>query len=678
MPVRLLSTLGLCLCGAATAAAQARRVELSDFQRFVSVSDPQIAPDGRSIVCVVSRVNWKDNRRDSHLLLVDVASGAQHSLTHDRRGVGSPRWSPTGDRLAFLATAGAGDKAARQVFILDMRGGDALQLTTAAQGVEQFAWKPDGTALGYVTADEPPKEDSTARYQDGFEVGDDGFLTSAAPLPFHLWLIPAAAKGDTARRLTSGGWSLAQTDPGDASFPPISWSPDGKSIVFTRQASPHFGDVDSTAVAVLDVATGAVRKLTGHGTFESFSAFSPDGSRIAYAYSRNGDPNDETEIFVTAASGGEGADLTRRLDRSLLQAIWMPDGKSLLLGGHDGTQTALWVQPLEGAAKRLELGDLNPSSFFSPVDVTVGKNGAIAFTAASPSRPVELYHLASPTATPRRLTDLNAEIAARDLGRVERMEWQGPDGFREDGVLTYPPGFTKGRQYPLVLLIHGGPQAASVRSLAFFSQLVAAHDYLAFQPNYRGSDNLGSAYERAIFNDAGDGPGRDIMAGIGALERLGIVDTSRIAVSGVSYGGYMTTWLIGHYQIWRAAVAVDAVTDKLDQYNLADYNVEERHSFGGSPYTGDRLKAYRDQSPISFVAAMKTPTLILSTTGDARVPVTQSYELYHALRDRGVPVKFVAWPVPGHFPGDPVRQSDAFRRWLEWLDQYLKGPVSAR
>ncbi len=356
----------------------------------------------------------------------------------------------------------------------------------------------------------------------------------------------------------------------------------------------------------------------------------------------------------------------------------MADGKSLLLGGHDGTQTALWVQPLEGAAKRLELGDLNPSSFFSPVDVTVGKNGAIAFTAASPSRPVELYHLASPTATPRRLTDLNAEIAARDLGRVERMEWQGPDGFREDGVLTYPPGFTKGRQYPLVLLIHGGPQAASVRSLAFFSQLVAAHDYLAFQPNYRGSDNLGSAYERAIFNDAGDGPGRDIMAGIGALERLGIVDTSRIAVSGVSYGGYMTTWLIGHYQIWRAAVAVDAVTDKLDQYNLADYNVEERYSFGGSPYTGDRLKAYRDQSPISFVAAMKTPTLILSTTGDARVPVTQSYELYHALRDRGVPVKFVAWPVPGHFPGDPVRQSDAFRRWLEWLDQYLKGPVSAR
>jgi len=138
----------------------------------------------------------------------------------------------------------------------------------------------------------------------------------------------------------------------------------------------------------------------------------------------------------------------------------------------------------------------------------------------------------------------------------------------------------------------------------------------------------------------------------------------------------MTAWLIGHSPMWKAAVAVDAVTNKLDQYNLADYNALERYSFGGSPYRGSNMRAYVDQSPITYAAAMKTPTLILSTTGDARVPVSQSYELYHALKDNGVPVKFVAYPVPGHFPADPVRQADAYRRWLEWLDQYLKGPVS--
>jgi len=201
-----------------------------------------------------------------------------------------------------------------------------------------------------------------------------------------------------------------------------------------------------------------------------------------------------------------------------------------------------------------------------------------------------------------------------------------------------------------------------------------------FSPNYRGSDNLGNAYQRAIFNDAGDGPGRDVMAGIAALVRLGVVDTTRIGVSGWSYGGYMTTWLIGHYHVWKAAVAGAAVTNLVDQYNMADFNVLERYGFSGfgSPWTGQSLQAYRDQSPISYVAAMKTPTLILSDVRDARVTVTQSYELYHALRDNGVPVRFVAYPVDGHFPGDPVRTTDVYRRWLDWLDQYLKGPVSSR
>src|SRR3989442_253636 len=243
---------------------------------------------------------------------------------------------------------------------------------------------------------------------------------------------------------------------------------------------------------------------------------------------------------------------------------------------------------------------------------------------------------------------------------MERFEWPGPDGFHNDGVVTYPPGFVRGKQYPLVLIIHGGPTAASVRAFSLFSQAVAAHDYIVFSPNYRGSDNLGNAYQRAIFNDAGDGPGRDVMAGIAALVKLGVVDTTGIAVSGWSYGGYMTSWLIGHYHVWKAAVAGAAVTNLVDQYNMADFNVLERFSFAGfgSPWTGQALQAYRDQSPISYAAAMKTPTLILSDVRDARVTVTQSYELYHALRDNGVPVKFVAYPVDGHFPGDPVRTTD--------------------
>jgi dipeptidyl aminopeptidase/acylaminoacyl peptidase len=354
-----------------------------------------------------------------------------------------------------------------------------------------------------------------------------------------------------------------------------------------------------------------------------------------------------------------------------MRVLWMPDGNSMLVGGHDGTQTSLWLQPLAGAAKRLPLGDVNPSWAFW-VDASVGRKGEIAFTGSTPTQPSELYYMASPSGPPKRLTDFNHEIASLALAKAERFEWKGPDGFQEDGVLFYPPDFQKDRKYPLVLIIHGGPTASTTTQFNFLSQLMASHGYVVFSPNYRGSDNLGNAYQRAIWNDAGDGPGRDVIAGIDALKNRGFIDANKIGVTGWSYGGYMTSWLIGHYQIWKAAMAGAPVTDMYDEYNLADGNVSLRYGFKGSPYVGDNLKDYRAQSPISYAAQMKTPTLIMHDTGDARVTITQGYSLYHALKDNGVPVKFIAYPVAGHFPGDPVRAMDVDRRWVEWMDQYLK------
>ncbi|MGB0036192.1 MAG: prolyl oligopeptidase family serine peptidase, partial [Candidatus Acidiferrales bacterium] len=181
-----------------------------------------------------------------------------------------------------------------------------------------------------------------------------------------------------------------------------------------------------------------------------------------------------------------------------------------------------------------------------------------------------------------------------------------------------------------------------------------------------------NTYEHAIFNDAGDGPGRDVMAGLATLEKQEFIDVSRIAVSGWSYGGYMTSWLTGHYHVWKVAVSGAAVNSMVDAYNLSDFNVTQRFAFGGSPWKPQFAKAYNDQSPITFAGAITTPTLILHDTGDARVPITNSYAMYHALKDNGVTVKFVAIPVAGHSPGDPVRASDVFRRWVEWIDQYMK------
>jgi dipeptidyl aminopeptidase/acylaminoacyl peptidase len=666
----------LALAAPGRARAQARKIELRDLQKIVNVSNPAISPDGKSIVIVVSRVNWDEDRYDSQLVLVDIATGAERALTNIRKGLGLPQWSPSGDRLAFLAEAGEEKKAAEQIFVLPMNGGEPQQITSALLGVEQFAWRPDGASLAFVAADEPPNKAEIEKHHDFFEVGDNDFLTTSAPTPSHIWLV--SASGGVAKRLTSGAWSLAKTPEGFFNpHPPLSWSPDGKQIAFTRQADPHFGDSDQTVIDILDVDGGQIRQLTKHTSFESFGLFSPDGSKIAYWYPRDGDTNNENEIFVASSTSGEETDLTRALDRNVQRALWMPDGKSLLVSADDGTRRAIWIQPVgDGAsgsgARKLDLGDATPYWDFSEA---VGKDGSIAFTGTTPTQPTELYYLASTGAKPKRLTDFNHEVAALDLGRIDTFEWKGPDGFAADGTLVYPPNFSRDKKYPLVVDLHGAPQfLASVTEFDFLLQLFASHGYVVFAPNYLGTDNLGNRYEHAVFvnGNAGDGPGRDIMAGIAALEKLGFIDESRIGVSGWSWGGYMTSWLIGHYHIWKAAVAGAAVTSMTDWYTLTDVNVTERFEFGGSPWKKEYAKAYEEQSAITFASAVTTPTLILHNTGDATVPITSSYAFYHALKDNGVTVKFIAFPIPGHDAGDPVHDSDTDRVWLEWFDQYLK------
>jgi dipeptidyl aminopeptidase/acylaminoacyl peptidase len=654
---------------------QPRRMQLDDLGRIVRVSDPQIAPDGKSIVIVAARANYDEDRYDADLVLVDVASAGQRVLTHDRRSVTQPRFSPTGDRLAFLANVSlaSGQPARAQIFIMPMTGGDARRITSAPKGAQQFAWSPDGRTIAYATEDEPEKKTGPERFNDSFEVGNDDFLIQSQALPTHAWLV--SADGGEARRLTSGPWSLPINHPPGAPASPLEWSPDGKFIVLVRLPTPHSGDSRDATVQLLEVSTGKMHGLTGNDRLEVQPAYSPDGSHIVYWQPRDGDSGNISEVYVAPSTGGAGKSITRSVDRNIQRSIWMPDGESLLTGANDGTRVSLWLQPLEGSARKLDLGKLSPSSSFW-VDVAVGKDGAIAFTATEPSRPAELYYLSSASAQPKRLTNLNAEVAGLTLGRTEVISWQS-DGFTHNGIVTYPPDFTDNQKYPLVLVIHGGPTAASLETFAAQAQLMAAKGWIVFQPNYRGSDQIGNVYQHAIINDAGAGPGRDVMAGVEALKKRSFIDTTRIAVSGWSYGGYMTTWLLGHYSGWRVAVAGAAVTDWLDQYNLGDSNVRRGAGFGGSPWTDSkRLQSYIDQSPITYASKIRTPTLVMTNTQDFRVTPTQSFKLYHALRDNGVPTKFIAYPIYGHNAADPVRQRDVQRRWIEWIEQYFREPPS--
>ena len=437
---------------------QQQRFTLDHLRRVVGVSGVQLSPDGRTAVVTVSRPNYETDRTESALHAVDVATGASHQLTFERRSVGSPRFSPDGRTLSFISPDSAGHS---QVWLMPMTGGDARRLTSQPNGVEHYSWRPDGKAIAFASADSAPKrEGEGAKHLTTFTVGDQDLFLRSPMAAQHIWVVDVADR--TTRRLTNGPWSLEFVLPPGSSPSELSWSKDGKTIAFAQVVAPQSGKLDSVHVAMLDVATGAIRPLTAARRFENNPVFSPDGNSVAYWQPRDGrgDLGWVNEVYVAPAAGGAARSVTRALDRNLFGAQWMPDGKSLLVAGNDATGVGAWIQPIDGAARRLDTGDLVINGSFG-YDIAVADNsGTIAFTATAPDRPSELYVMDTPTSKPRRLTDFNAW--ARDVawGKLERVTWKA-DSFTADGVVAYPPGFSAERKYPLVLLIHGGPTAAS-------------------------------------------------------------------------------------------------------------------------------------------------------------------------------------------------------------------------
>jgi len=650
----------LCFCSGVL--AQGQRISLSDLTNLVDLSDPQISPDGKQVVLVASRWNFEENHYDSQLVLVEIATHTQRVLTFERPDVQHPRWSKDGRRIAFLDM----DKQRKhQVFVMPMSGGDPKRITGAPLGVRTFSWRPDGKEIAFVAEDEPPERTGEEKHNKSFEVGDNVYLAKSASLPSHIWLV--SGDGGAAKRMTSGIEGVS----GQSS---LEWTPAGDAIAFVSQPLPHSGQAIYGSIKMLDVAAGSLRTMVSGFPAGSSPSFSPDGRFLAFARSRGREPSfNPPALFMIPAAGGKEVPLTPDIDRNV-SGSWLPDGKAMLVTAPDRTRVSAWVQPVGGAPRKLDLGPIDASA------ISVCRDGGLAFIGVEPQRPAELYYMKSIDSRPDRLTDFNAVIASRHLGKVETVTWKGTDGFEEDGVVIYPPDFSAGRKYPLVLNIHGGPAGTSTEGFTgrggLFNHSMAAKDWIVFMPNYRGSNNMGQAFQHAVVNDAGEGPGRDVMAGIAALKARGIIDESRMAVSGWSYGGYMTVWLTGHYQGWAAAVSGAAVTDWFDWYDLADMNVWSGYGLGGSPWLNDNQQGYWKQSPITYAPKIRTPTLILHDVDDPRVTVTQSYKLYHALKDNGVTVQFIAYPVAGHSPPDPVHQRDVYRRWIDWIDrQFAAAPA---
>jgi dipeptidyl aminopeptidase/acylaminoacyl peptidase len=643
---------------AATAAG--RTIRPDDLQRFVGISSPVLSPDGTHVAVVVTRILWPTDTTARELDLVDVASHARRTLTYDREGLGDPVFSPDGTKLAFLANAGSGDDAKSQIWVMPLDGGDARPVTSAPEGVDQFAWRPDGGAFAYAAEEAKPKLTGADKFRDSFVFTTEPITARAEPRPVHLFVVPAT--GGTARRLTAGSQSVAT---GEAAST-LSWSADGTKIAFLLTPNAILNDADRARVELIDAAGGKPVPLTSHDGYEADPRFSPDGKHVAYAHSLGDNQVNLTEAYVTTPGGGEGIALSHPFDRAVHDVAWLPDSSGIYFTCADRTSVALVRAPLEGKLERIDLGDLEIQS---SLDHAIGRDGRFAFVASSSKVPSELY-LRDAAGAISKLTDFNASLAQLDLATAESISFLSSTGTTADGVLLEPPGFVPTRRYPLVLVIHGGPTGASSVGFDRFGQLLAAHGWLVLEPNYRGSDNLGLAYQRAVLYDPEAGPGKDVMAAVDAVRAKGVVDDHRIAVSGWSYGGIMTAWMISKYHIWRAAVSGASVDDWATDYGVADDSDSDKALFHGSPFTGDAAE-WRAASAITYVRDVTTPVLILSDIGDNRDPFATSSMYYRALRDNRKDATLRVWPVDGHFPHDPVRSADVYAHWIDYIAQHF-------
>jgi dipeptidyl aminopeptidase/acylaminoacyl peptidase len=621
----------------------------------VSLSEAKISPGGKTAVFIVTRRFYETNNAKSELVLVDLETGQQKTLSA-QQGITEPEWSPTGDRISFLAESA---KEGTQIFVLPIHMKEARQITHVKGGILHHTWSPDGTRFALIAQEPSPTKTGPQRFNNAFEVGNNNYLTTEPATSNHVAIVNIA--DGIVRQITPRG-TIVATDFSNSS---LSWSMDGTKLAINIYPSSRSGDNDLGVVHLLDVGSGKSQPVTNLKDQMGPGVISQDGNQILFAYPRDGVPANESEVYAVDINGGESKSISRSLDREILQFVSLSSGR-VLMSGYEGVKSQLWLFNA-GQFSTLDIGDVAELAEFN-----ANKNGTIVFIGDEPHRPSELYYKSSPDAKATRVTSFNQQLVDRKQGKNESFSWKSTNGLEVDGVLTYPPDFSSDKNYPLVLLIHGGPTGISSLGFNMLAQLMATKGWIVFEPNYRGSNGHGNAFQSAIANDAGEGPGADVMSGVEELKKKPFVNPKKIAVSGWSYGGYMTAWMIGRYpDVWAAAVAGAAPVDYTDMYSLSDLNRMRRHAITDSPYKGDNLKSAYEQSPIKNFSKLKTPTLVMSKVADSRVSITGSYKLYNALRDNGIPTQFIAYPGSGHLVTDPVRSKDVYDRWLSWFEKYL-------
>ena len=620
-------------------------------KQSTSISNLQFSPDGNYLLYSTRNANFETNTWDRKYRLKDISSMEEVIMKFDQKNVRGIKWSPSGKYISFIASA----KGNAQIHIQDFPNGTIKMISNHSANISAYYWSHDETKIAFLAQDTLPHKPESEKFITAFEVGPQGYLVEGEPLPTHLYILDLVNESQT--RLTDGSWTVSSG---------INWSHNDHKLVFTKKADAYSSRWNDSEIMYYDLITESLTPFSNHKKFEYIPEFITKNNHLLYGYRADQNPAGMTDLFVKYEDGST-TNLTAAVDRNIKSFHWFEAQNAMLAYGQDGTTDAVWIISLDGKVKKTPF-----SNNFVISDLTMSNSGNIALIASSGNQPSEIFYLEDHNTAPVQITDYNDSFKKMKLGQAETIEWQTDLDITTNGVVTYPPNFSEENKYPLVLMVHGGPTASSMQRFNARSQELARNGWIVFEPNYRGSNNNGDAFQEAIMNDGGEGPGRDVMAGIEALKSRGYIDEDKIAVTGWSYGGFMTAWLISRYpDVWKAAVAGAAPVDYTDMTSLSRMNMTLRHAITNSPWVGDNYQIHYDMSPLKNLSRIKTPTLIMSKIEDQVVSVTGSFKLYHALIANNIPVQFIAYPGGGHSPSDPVNSKDVLDRWVVWLKKYL-------
>jgi dipeptidyl aminopeptidase/acylaminoacyl peptidase len=634
------------------------------------VSSVRVSPDGSRVAFVVATPEMEGEKSEwlSQVYLGRADGSGAFQLTRGERSATAPDWSPDGRYVAFLSARGPkkdGKDPKPGLWRMAADGGEAEALTDEKSAVTAFRFSPDGASVAFLMADPPTDEEEKADK----EKRDARVVDDALKL-IRLYVVPVEKDADGKRpvkKLTVGALSVGNIG-GPGGF---DWSPDGRSLVFAHQPNPHVNDWPSSDLSVVELATGTVRPLAATRASETDPVFSPDGRFIAYNLSD--DPptwRGRERVAVVAAAGGAPRLLAATGDEQPNLVGWTRDGRVLVTEA-SRTVNRLFAVPADGGS----VVSLGPADLMIDGATLNGAGTHVGFASQAPDRAPEAYVSALDRFAPVQVSRVQ-DLPAVPLGRTEALSWKAPDGREIEGLLTYPVAYLSGQRVPLLVIVHGGPAGVFVRSFVggptpYPVAGFASRGYAVLRVNPRGSSGYGAEFRHANYRDWGAGDYRDIMSGVDAVIARGVADPDRLGIMGWSYGGYMTSWVITQTRRFKAASVGAGVTNLMSFTGTADIPGFIPDYFGGEFWEEGGLDRWRKHSAMFNVKGVSTPTLIQHGEQDLRVPISQGYELYNALKRQKVPVTMVVYPRTPHGIQEPKLMRDALERNLEWFDRWV-------